>query len=365
MSMIILPIITLIPVFIFTVFIPYWTRKTESFGVTIPENIYYTDVLKKLRKQYAYTMSGFSLIVTTVFLLLGNFYNYNEDEIGTLLIVSISAYLFTAFLIYLIFHNKMKKMKLEQNWSHAKSQVLVVDTNFHNQKLSYSHYWYLIPLSVAIITAILSMKFYPQFPDNIPMNYDLSGNITKSISKSYFTVMLFPMVQILLTMLFIFINWIIAKSKQQISAEDPEKSIAQNIVFRKRWSLFMLISGSAMVLMFSMIQLSLIYTINQTLLLTVSLVFTFGTIAGAIILSITTGQGGSRIGKRTNKTGNTIDRDDDQYWKLGIFYYNKNDPTIFLEKRFGIGWTNNWAHPLSWIIILIILASVGIPFIFI
>ncbi|MDY0407541.1 DUF5808 domain-containing protein [Paracerasibacillus soli] len=45
-----------------------------------------------------------------------------------------------------------------------------------------------------------------------------------------------------------------------------------------------------------------------------------------------------------------LQHDDDQYWKLGIFYFNKNDPSIFIEKRFGIGWTNNWAHPLSWII---------------
>lgn len=37
------------------------------------------------------------------------------------------------------------------------------------------------------------------------------------------------------------------------------------------------------------------------------------------------------------KGGNIIDRDDDQYWKLGMFYFNKNDSTLFLEKRFGVG----------------------------
>jgi uncharacterized membrane protein len=57
-----------------------------------------------------------------------------------------------------------------------------------------------------------------------------------------------------------------------------------------------------------------------------------------------------------------IDRDDDQHWKLGQFYYNKNDPALFLEKRFGIGWTVNLARPLAWITFLvIILLAVGIP----
>ena len=37
-------------------------------------------------------------------------------------------------------------------------------------------------------------------------------------------------------------------------------------------------------------------------------------------------------------------------WKLGVFYFNRNDPALFVEKRFGIGWTLNLAHPASWVI---------------
>src|SRR5699024_1651964 len=57
--------------------------------------------------------------------------------------------------------------------------------------------------------------------------------------------------------------------------------------------------------------------------------------------------------KEANKN---IDRDDDRYWKLGQFYVNKNDPSIFIEKRFGVGCTINWAHPLSWVFIFGIIA---------
>ncbi|WP_256200813.1 DUF5808 domain-containing protein [Virgibacillus halodenitrificans] len=35
---------------------------------------------------------------------------------------------------------------------------------------------------------------------------------------------------------------------------------------------------------------------------------------------------------------------------------------MFLEKRFGIGWTANMARPMSWVILLaIILLAIGIP----
>jgi uncharacterized membrane protein len=39
------------------------------------------------------------------------------------------------------------------------------------------------------------------------------------------------------------------------------------------------------------------------------------------------------------------DRTPDECWKLGLFYVNRDDPALFVEKRFGIGWTVNLANP--------------------
>lgn len=43
--------------------------------------------------------------------------------------------------------------------------------------------------------------------------------------------------------------------------------------------------------------------------------------------------------------------DDDRYWKAGGVYFNPDDPTILVPKRFGIGWTFNFAHPIAWVIL--------------
>ena len=53
---------------------------------------------------------------------------------------------------------------------------------------------------------------------------------------------------------------------------------------------------------------------------------------------------------------NEFDRQNNDLWKWGIVYYNPNDPSVWVEKRFGIGWTLNFAHKESWFIIMIILA---------
>ncbi|MEZ5333064.1 MAG: DUF5808 domain-containing protein [Thermoanaerobaculia bacterium] len=42
------------------------------------------------------------------------------------------------------------------------------------------------------------------------------------------------------------------------------------------------------------------------------------------------------------------DRTDDRFWKAGLVYFNPDDPTLFVEKRFGIGYTMNMARPASW-----------------
>jgi uncharacterized membrane protein len=53
---------------------------------------------------------------------------------------------------------------------------------------------------------------------------------------------------------------------------------------------------------------------------------------------------------------NDFNRQNDEFWKWGIIYFNPSDPSIWIEKRIGIGWTLNFAHKESWFIMMMILA---------
>lgn len=50
------------------------------------------------------------------------------------------------------------------------------------------------------------------------------------------------------------------------------------------------------------------------------------------------------------------DRTEDRYWKAGLVYFNRNDPALLVEKRFGVGYTLNFGHWISWAILATILA---------
>lgn len=93
-------------------------------------------------------------------------------------------------------------------------------------------------------------------------------------------------------------------------------------------------------------------------------------IAAVFIIAIRAGQGGWRWGLAegggTPEAGALPvgDRTPDECWKLGVFYFNRNDPAFFVEKRFGMGWTLNFANPRSWLVIgailFFILAILGL-----
>lgn len=363
-GMILLLGLMMLPLFLVIIITPYLTRKTESFGVSIPENEYNMKQLIKMRKSYVMSMTIISVITIGIFLLIGLLFTHEENMLEIVFSIIIVVYLIISFIVYLIFHKKMKVLKSKADWTKDKSQLVVIDTTFRNQKLTYSHTWFLIPFVITLITTVLTLNNYDIMPNKIPMNYNLSGVVTNWAIKSYKTVLIMPLMQVYLIAIFLIINIVIAKAKQQVSSENPKDSLNRNIIFRRRWSAFLIISSFASTLLLSLMQLSLIYPINDKALMIASLIFTIGILIGAIFLAITTGQGGSRLKTKVTRDGEVIDRDDDRHWKLGMFYFNRDDPSIFLEKRFGVGWTNNWAHPLSWLFIIgIIVIGVGLPLI--
>lgn len=69
------------------------------------------------------------------------------------------------------------------------------------------------------------------------------------------------------------------------------------------------------------------------------------------------GQGGSRIPSpqqpASDQAAPVGDRTEDRFWKLGVFYFNRSDPSVMVERRFGFGYTVNFAHPVAWVIILL------------
>ena len=360
--MIFIPLLILLPTYIATMFVPYWTRRTESFGVSIPEEKYNSAELKQLRKNYLVIMSIVALAVTIIFIVAS--IGKSEEVITTIMTIVIITYLLFSFIIYLRFHQKMKKLKATANWQQDGKEKIIVSTSFRNEKLIYSNMWFSFSFIITIGIIIYTLRNYALLPDQIPMQYNFFGEVTNWAEKSYRSALMLPVMQLFLTLMFLFLNATIQRAKQQINKPSP-LDLKRNAIFRRRWSLFLIIAGNSIVGLLALIQLSFFHPIDQSTMMFISLLFSLGLLAYAIILSFTTGQGGSRVAIVDDEEEKMINRDDDRYWKLGIFYFNREDPALFLEKRFGVGWTINLARPLAWTIFLLIIGlAILIPILF-
>lgn len=64
-----------------------------------------------------------------------------------------------------------------------------------------------------------------------------------------------------------------------------------------------------------------------------------------IPVAMLAGKGFSRPGRPDEG-----DQTPDDCWKLGMIYFNPADQAVWVEKRFGIGYTLNFARPVAWVI---------------
>ena len=53
-------------------------------------------------------------------------------------------------------------------------------------------------------------------------------------------------------------------------------------------------------------------------------------------------------------------RPPEEAWK-GVFYSNPDDRSLFVPKRYGIGYTVNFGHPLGWVAFLFIVLMAFVP----
>jgi uncharacterized membrane protein len=53
-----------------------------------------------------------------------------------------------------------------------------------------------------------------------------------------------------------------------------------------------------------------------------------------------------------------MDKKDHDNYKLGMFYFNKEDKSIFIKRKYGFGYSPNWANPWAWVIVIAVVALI-------
>ena len=343
-------------------FLPYITRKTELFGVSIPSGETNNTLLVGMKRSYRNIslLVGLLMIVSHVVCAMAGL---TENQLVVVFIVLITLYLLVMFVIYLKYHTKMKAFKAQQTWRNAGKEdgdaILIVDTDpIKNEVIS--PLWLLLYPVLAIATALIIREIWPIVPDKIPVNIDFAGNVATWTDKSIGSVVAMLAVQWTMFIVFAIVYFIIRNSKRQIDASNPDVSKEQGRRFRFIMSASMIFGGAIIGIIIGGLFIILMLGVPEIWMMYLSIALLLITVAFMVVIYLRVGQGGSRLKTHESNTASVQNRDDDKHWLLGIFYFNRNDPSLFVEKRFGVGYTNNFARPMSWVILCSVFAVVGL-----
>ena len=352
---------TLIPG-LFLAFVPYLMRKNECFAVTVPPSAQTDPRLVALKKRYTVTMLIVSVAFTIVAAVAGALLvNRSEqyDDTATAAItgaalecLTVLAIVIVSFVLMLRGRRKVQDIKRTEGWAaqRKESAVALAEENLPGP-LSVS--WNLLHVPLILGTLALGLALYPSMPDMLPIHADLAGNVDSWEPKTLTNAIGLPILcELFMAAIFTFVHWMMSHSKRLLDPAAPAASALAYGLFARAQSIFMLVVG---LLVSSGVGISILFcfagiaTMGQAVVVLVALCLLI--LFGSIAMSVVYGQAGSRVFKRMQNEDFLL-ADEDSHWKLGVFYFNPDDASIFLPKRFGIGWTMNFARPVTWAITL-------------
>ena len=339
---------------------PWFMKKGECFAVTIPESAQVDERFLAFRKRYAAAVLAVTLICAVALgvvsnVVLGKMSSAADAaSLNTILVAAIVAAatipLIASFALMLHYRKKVKAIKREEGWR-AETDEAVALIGFEEAPVPPSLAWNVVYVPIVLITLALGLALYPSTPDLVPTHIDFAGNVNQWTPKGPALIAFPLLVEVFMAACFIFSHWMTIRSKKDVDPARPAISAYAYGAFARAECILLLVSGSVLTAVLGIVMI-LMMTETLSMLVTVVLIIvaTLVFVGAMIAFSVVYGQSGSRLVKRLEESGDII-ADNDEHWKAGIFYWNKDDASLILPKRFGVGWTMNWARPAAWLIV--------------
>ncbi len=308
--------------------LPYISNRDISFGVKIPKAEFNNLEIKEVRRRFILILliTGISATIITAL--------YGRSE--GIIIAIYFAYIILSIILFVYSNSKVKIIKSESNWEIDYKKSVVVDTNFRKNNIVISNSFYIINvLILALSILILSLN-------NIAFTKD---------------VIVMIVVEVFMIFMFIFINTSIKYSKNSFSKSNTEESIKRAIESNHIMSVALFVIALVAQLAVIASTFTEIGFYNAQSLIYILIVFEFLVVIYLVLKFI-------RLQRMDKGDSKVIESNDDEYWKYGLFYYNKNDPSLFVKKRTGIGFTLNHARKSALVFYLIIVLILVLSIVF-
>ncbi len=337
--------------------IPFLLRRTIAFGVTIPEGHTDDDVVASYKKVYSAIIFIAGLLSLLGYAFWANSSTLAEEQIVLAGLAIQFGLLFLSMVLYLYFHTKTTRLKRSNEWGAELKQIKIADLAMHSKDKMLPSFLYVLPMLISGGLITYTATQYSQMPDMIPTHWGPSGQPDAFSPKTPFSVIALPLILLILQVMMLGFNVFTKRSGIKLNPAKGRTSQVQQLSFRKYTSWFLFMTSVLITILLGYLHLTTIHEGlgNAAIMFALPLGFLLILLVVTGIYAFKVGQSGSRIDVsfEDEAVPGVTAVDDDQYWKFGAFYVNKNDPSIFVEKRFGVGWTANFGHPMSYVILVV------------
>jgi len=336
--------------------LPAVVPRSVPFGVRIPGARAKEPVIARQQRRYRYGVAAVTLAVATVVLATGD----RPPLAG----VGVAAELAGAFALFQVARRRIMAVKHREHWFGGLRQVVVTDTSLRTDPEPFPWRWAAPSIALTAATVVIAILRYPHLPARLAVHFDAAGHPDRYAPTSPGSAFGPVAAQVLGTALLLGLAALVLRSKAQLDAEEPQTAGARHRRFVSSGARALLLLAACLSVAFLLTSLTA-WGIN--LAGPVRALVAVMPLLGAVVLVavlVRVGQSGSRLRIRASPGGGSgrrtsvVNRDDDRYWRLGLFYVNRDDPSLLVPHRFGLGWTLNLARPAAWAIIA---ATLGIP----
>lgn len=207
---------------------------------------------------------------------------------------------------------------------------------------------------------------YGDMPARVPTHFGPGGWPDAWAPRSLWTVMVLPVGTLVMGVALGIVALLTAHAKRAIRSRDQGVSAAAQLRFRAAMTRYL--SGMGILTTMMMLGLSIgavrvsmrqadgLPTAVMWPMVGLLMVYAVG---GSLYLMFRYGQGGARLERGAGHAPLTDGLADNRRWVLGAFYVNRDDPSVFVEKRFGIGYTINFGNPKAVALLVLFLVAVA------
>lgn len=321
-------------------FIPVFRGGTTLFGVKINREAFENPGLKILKR--------YRLILIALFLGLGGsglIHSYFNGRI----LYAILGYVFSMIASLFVYAQSVREL-----WQFRE---VLSETRFASslKPRNVSDYT-ILPLELLIITFIVApffilLYYYPQLPASFPVHFNAAGEADDWIKKSFVAVFFWIFFSAYMQVWL----FILKKDMTQVKLNAPASQAEKYLFFKEQKlaiNLYIIdwarVSITLLFAIISLLPLSPLNPFLQTSLVTglwLTAVALIGGISFYLYKLV-------RVNRQMDKElgdANPMKANEAEGWNSGLFYSNKNDPALFVEKIEGMGFTINFANK-RWLI---------------